>query len=76
MIIMSKMKELYSEMIDAAMDCMVHGFDDDQTRISMQKEFGFYFDLIGSDVIERAKRDLAAYNEDMMRSAYSYEERV
>ncbi len=72
---MSKMKELYSDMIDVAMNCIAHGGCDEDVSQTLNHEFGVFFNKYHTDIIEQAKNDLAAFHNDMMHSVYSHEEK-
>jgi hypothetical protein len=71
---MSKMKEIYFEMIDAAMNYIGHGLDEQETSHALEKEFGVFFTKYHDDIIGQAKIDLASFHRDMMHSVYSHEE--
>lgn len=73
---MSKMKELYSDMISAAMDCYFHGFSKEEAHSSLSKEFGYHFMVCSEEILHQAKQDIDSYHTDTMNSVYSYEERV
>jgi hypothetical protein len=64
------MKELYIDMVDAAMDCISHGLSDNDLIEALEKEFGVYFTINREQVLNEAKKDLAAYHNDMMNWFY------
>jgi len=70
---MSKMAELHADMVGCAMDCIMHGFDDEAIESVLQKEFGWFANY-AQEIIAQAKQDCASYHDEMMHSVYSYEE--
>ena len=71
---MSKMKQVYSSMIEATMNYITNNIDDDQIAKHLRDEFGSFFDNCFAEVIDQARVDLASFHRDMMYGAYSHEE--
>ena len=70
---MSKMKDVYFDMVDMAMDYVLRGHDDDEVIQALTKKFGPFFMPYQWSVIQEAKKDVAAFHNDMMHGIYSHE---
>ena len=70
---MSKVKELYMDMLDSAMDCAFQGLNEQETKSRLIIEFREYGIAWGDCVAKEAAESIQAYHHDMM-NMYSFTE--
>jgi len=63
---MSKVKELYMEMMDSAMDCALQGMAEEETKERLIHEFKEYGIVWGDSIAKEAVESIQAYHNDMM----------
>lgn len=71
---MSKMKDLYFEMFETALEFFQHGYDRNDVRSVLVSNFGCYDMSWINQALFDAENDINSYHRDMMHSVYSYEE--
>lgn len=71
---MSKVKELYMEMMDSATDCAFQGMNEEETKERLIVEFKEYGIAWGDSIAKEAVESIQAYNNDMMNGMYSHTE--
>ena len=68
---MSKVKELYMDMIDSATDCAFHGMNEEETKARLVAEFKEYGIAWGDFIAKEAIDSIQAYHNDML-STHSF----
>lgn len=70
---MSKLKELYQDMVECANNCAESGLSKNDIVLALDREFGSYSTLWGEMIADQSLNDIMAFHNDMMNMANSYE---
>jgi len=69
---MSKVKELYMDMLDSATDCAFHGMSEKETKARLVAEFKEFGVVWGDSIAKEAVESIQAYHNDMMNNMHSF----